>query len=95
MGTSDIDAAVERAMRREATQEPPDYPDDPAAGSYGDRGECAVCGRPLDRPPQPEGPQFCDSHDIEDLRALADRDDRRRQEAMERRYRETCRDRQS
>lgn len=44
--------------------------------NYGDRGECAVCGKPLDKPPQPEGPQFCDNPD-HDLNALREKEERR------------------
>lgn len=74
MGHSDIDAAVERAMRRQAETEHVPHPDDPDKSNYGDGGECAVCGAPLDKPPQPDGPQFCETHDVDDLRALADRE---------------------
>lgn len=84
MGSSDIDAAVERDMRRKATAGD-DVPHD--ARHYGDRGECAVCGRPLNKPPQPEGPQFCGEHDMDDLRRIADRFDQRRREAQVERYR--------
>jgi len=34
---------------------------------YGDRAECAVCGKPLDAPPRPEGLRFCGRHDRDDL----------------------------
>lgn len=37
--------------------------------NYGDEAECAVCGKPLRRPPHhPEEPDFCESHDRDDLR---------------------------
>lgn len=37
--------------------------------NYGDEAECAVCGKPLKRPPRhPEHPDFCDDHDEDDLR---------------------------
>lgn len=88
MGTSDIDAAVEREMRRQAETEHVPYPDDPATGSYGDRAECAVCGVPLDRPPEPDGLLFCERHDRDDLRAQERHADERRREALEQRYSE-------
>lgn len=78
----DIDIAVARARRREAetAMRHPDDPDPPQ--QYGDRGECAVCGRPLDRPPEPDGYLFCDNHDEDDLRAMEEHFEERRREAQ-------------
>lgn len=58
---------------------------------YGDEAECAVCGKPLKRPPHhPEHPDFCEDHDKEDLRkkarAEAQERDPDKQDADYRRY---------
>lgn len=49
----------------------PPYPDDlDEPQQYGDQAECAVCGRPLDRAPEPDGYVFCEEHDEDDLRVM-------------------------
>lgn len=54
----------------EPVHEPPKEGGVEDTRNYGDEAECAVCGKPLGRPPHhPEMPQFCENHDKEDLRA--------------------------
>lgn len=77
-----------RAERRRCPFTPP-YPDDPTDDrEYGDRAECAVCGKPLNAPPRPEGRRFCENHDRDDLRAKEQAvDEARREERLAERYR--------
>lgn len=49
---------------------------------YGDEAECAVCGKPLDRAPHPEGLDLCGNHTEEDYREMVVHDERVRDEEM-------------
>jgi len=72
MGHKNIDRAVERDMRQKAETEP-----QPTDSGYD--GECAVCGRPCMANIRGSH-DFCENHDIEDLRDMeaAMRDERER-----------------